>query len=121
MRLNIVTRLREDLLSDYHYIKRHSEFEEYSVPYLYHPSYSCNARTYISLLQSLLVSLTNGIYVKSSTSSQAYKVVNNHAHEISGLRILSRIFLVRAPHLGGMSGDVQFHIVTLEFNNVEQL
>ena len=31
--LNAVNRLIEDLLLDYQYIKRHSEFEEYFVPY----------------------------------------------------------------------------------------
>ena len=40
--INEVTRIREDLLPDYQSIKRHSDFEEYFVPYREHPSYSCN-------------------------------------------------------------------------------
>ena len=52
---------------------------------------------------------------------QAYKVVNTHAHEISGWEILSRLLHVRAPHIGGMTGDVQSDLATMEFNNIEQL
>ena len=39
MCLNAVTRLREDLLTDYQSIQRHSDFEEYFVPDSNHPSY----------------------------------------------------------------------------------
>ena len=38
MSLNAVTRIREDLLPDYQYIKKHSEFEEYFVSDCNHPS-----------------------------------------------------------------------------------
>ena len=40
MCLNAVTRLREDLLPHYKYVKRHSEFAEYFIPDRDHPSYS---------------------------------------------------------------------------------
>ena len=52
---------------------------------------------------------------------QAYKIVSTHAHEISGWSILSRLLHSRAPHLGGMNGDVQSDIATLDFRNGEQL
>ena len=52
---------------------------------------------------------------------QAYKVVSTHAHEISVCTILSRIPHSRAPHIGGMNGDVQSDLDTLAFNNGEQL
>ena len=52
---------------------------------------------------------------------QAYKVVSTHAHEISGWTILSRLIHSRAPHLGGMNGDVQSNLSTLAFKNGEQL
>ena len=49
MCLNAVTRLREDLLPDYHSIKRHYQFEEYFIPDRNHPSYSCSLQIYTSL------------------------------------------------------------------------
>ena len=52
---------------------------------------------------------------------QDYKVVITHAHEISGWNILYRILHSRAPHLGGMNGDVQSNLSTLTFKNGEQL
>ena len=52
---------------------------------------------------------------------QFYKVVNAHAHEISGWKILSSIIHVCAPHIGGMNCDVQSDLVTPEFKNGEQL
>ena len=52
---------------------------------------------------------------------QAHKDVNAHAHEISGQKSISSIIHVCAPHLGGMNGDVQSDLVTLEFKNGEQL
>ena len=52
---------------------------------------------------------------------QAYKVVRTHAYEISEWTIISRILHSRAPHLGGMNGDVKSDLATLEFNNGEQL
>ena len=42
--LNVVTRLREDLLPDYQSIKRHSNFEEYFVSDRENPSYSWNVQ-----------------------------------------------------------------------------
>ena len=52
---------------------------------------------------------------------QAYKIVSTHAHEISGWNILFRLLHSRAPHLGGMNGDVQYNLATLAFNNGEQI
>ena len=49
MSLNAGTRLIEELLPDYQSIKRHSDFEEYFVPDLNHPSYSWNVHVYASL------------------------------------------------------------------------
>ena len=54
-------------------------------------------------------------------ATQAYKVVINHAHEISEWTILSRLLHSRAPHLEGTNGDVQSDLSTLAFNNGEQL
>ena len=65
--------------------------------------------------------MTNDTCVKFSTANQAYKVVRNHVHEISGWTILYRLIHSCAPHLGGMNGDVQSDIATLAFNNGEQL
>ena len=88
---NVVTRLRENLLPHYQSIKRNSEIEEYFVLDLDHPSCSWNSQTYNSLGRSLLLEMTNDNRVKYSMGPQAYKVVNTHAHEISGWKILSRI------------------------------
>ena len=52
---------------------------------------------------------------------QDYKVVNTHAHEISGWKILSRLLHSHAPHIGGMNGYVQFDLSTLELKITEQL
>ena len=52
---------------------------------------------------------------------QACKVVNTHTHEIQGWKIISRLLHSRAPHLGGMNGDVQSDLFTLTFNNAEKL
>ena len=52
---------------------------------------------------------------------QYYKVVNTHAHEISGWTILSRLLHARAPHLGVMNGDAQSGLAILAFNNLEKL
>ena len=45
MFLNLMTRIREELIPDYHSIKMHSEFEEYFFPDFSHPSYYCNGKT----------------------------------------------------------------------------
>ena len=52
---------------------------------------------------------------------QSYKVVSTYAHDISGWTILSRLIHSRSPHPGGMNGDVQSDISTLDFKNGEQL
>ena len=54
-------------------------------------------------------------------ATQAYKVVNTRAHEISGWKIISRLIHARAPNLGGINGDVQSDLATLAFKNGEQL
>ena len=54
-------------------------------------------------------------------ATQAYKMFSTHAHEISRWTILSRLIHSRAPHLGGMNGDVQYYLATLDFKNGEQL
>ena len=110
-------RPREYLLPANQYIKRHSEYEEYFAPYFDHPSYCWDAQTYNSLVHSLLVELTNNTYVKYSMEHQAYIVVNYHDHEISVWKILSRIIHARAYNPGGMNGDLQSDISTLESNN----
>ena len=48
---------------------------------------------------------------------QTYKFVIIHAHEITGLKILSRLLHSRAPYIGGIIGDVQSDLETLEFKN----
>ena len=107
MCLNAVNRILEDLLPDYHYIKRHSDFEEEFILDRDHLSYSCNAHTYTSLGHSILVSTANYAYAKYSMTPQAYKVINTHAHEISGRTIILRLIHFRNPRLGGMNGEVQ--------------
>ena len=84
MCLNALTRLRKDLLPDYHSTKRHSDFEEYFIPDRDHPSYYWNAQTYTSLGHPLLVEMANETCVKSSMTPQYYKVVNTHVHEVLG-------------------------------------
>ena len=117
MCLNVVTRIIEDLLTAYQFVKRHSDFEEYFVPDRDHPYYSCNAHTYTSLGKSLLVTLTNDTYVKYSMANQAYNIVNTHSHEISVRKILSRLLHYCTPHIGGINCDVQYNLATLVFNN----
>ena len=51
----------------------------------------------------------------------AYKIVSTHAQEISGWTILFRLFHSRAPHIGGINGNVQSYIATLAFKNGEKL
>ena len=46
--------------------------------------------------------------------THAYKVVINHTNEISRWTILYKILRAHAPNLGGMSGDVQYDLSTLE-------
>ena len=65
--------------------------------------------------------MNNDICVKSSMAPQAYTVASTHAHEISGWTILSIIIHLRAPHLGGMNGDVQSDLATLASKNGKQL
>ena len=119
--LDTVTRLREDLLLAYHFIKRHSEFEEYFVPDCSHYHYSWNYQAQTYLRHSLLVAFNNDTCVISSMAPQAYKVLNTHAHEISGCTIVSILIHSRAPHIGGMSGYVQSDLSTLTLQNREKL
>ena len=84
MCLNAVTKLLEDLLTAYQSIKTNYKFEEYFVPDHDHRSYYWNAQTHTSLGHYLFEAMANDTCVKSSMGTQAYKVVNNHAHEISG-------------------------------------
>ena len=52
---------------------------------------------------------------------QDYKIVSTCAHEISGWIILFILIPSSAPHIGDINGDVHSDLVTLEFNNGEQL
>ena len=121
MFLNEEIRLLEDPLPGYQYIKRHSEFAEYFIQDRDHPSYYWNFQIYTSIGHWLLVEMTNETCVKSSMAPQSYKIVRIHAHEISGWKILSRLLHSCAPHFGGMNGDVQSDLATLEFKNGEEL
>ena len=67
------------------------------------------------------MALTDGTRAKYLMAPQTYKVVNNHAHEISVWEILSRLLHVRAPHLVGINGYVQSDLDTLAFKNGEKL
>ena len=67
------------------------------------------------------MAMTNNNLVKSSMAPQAYKIVSTHAHETSGWIIFSRLLNSRAPHLGGMNGDIHSDLSTLAFRNGEQL
>ena len=113
MFLNAVTRLWEDMFPDYQSIKRRSDFEEYFVPDCSRPSYSWNSRRYTSLVHSMFLLFTNDTCVKYPMSSQAYKVVNTNACEISGWGILSRLIHSCAPRLGGINCYVQSVILFL--------
>ena len=66
MSLNVVNRLKVDLLPDYLYIDRNSEFKECFVPDRNHISYAWNLQVYTSLIHSLLVAITNNTCVKFS-------------------------------------------------------
>ena len=59
--------------------------------------------------------------VKYSTELQSYKVLNTHAHEISGCKILSVLLHVRVTDLEVMNGGVQSDLATLAFKYGEQL
>ena len=69
----------------------------------------------------MLVTLTNDTCIKYSMVHQAYKVVNTHAHEISGWKILSILLHAHTPNLGGINVDVQSDLSKMEFKNIEQL
>ena len=51
---------------------------------------------------------------------QAYKVVNTHAHDISGCKIISRLIYARTTNIVGMNGGDQSDLSPLVFNNGEQ-
>ena len=121
MCLNKLTIFQEYILTDCWSIKIHSDFEEYSIPYHSHLSYSCYSQTYNSLEHSLLVVLANDTRVKSFMEPLSYKFVNTHAHEISVWIILSRILHESAPRIGGMNGDDQSNLSTPPFKNGVQL
>ena len=53
------------------------------------------------------MAFNNDTCVKYYMAPQAYKVVNTHAHEISGWKILSRLLHMHDHHLRGINGDVQ--------------
>ena len=80
-----------------------------------------NFHIYTSLEQSLVVETTNDTCIKYSISPHVYKVFSTYSHKISGWKILSRLLHSHAPHLGGVNGDVQSDLATLEFKNGEQL
>ena len=65
--------------------------------------------------------MTNYTCVKPPMAPQAYKIVSTHAHETLGWIILYRLLHSRAPHLGGMNGEIQSDLATLAFRNGEQL
>ena len=65
--------------------------------------------------------MTNDTCVKSSMAPQAFKVDRNHAHKISGCKIISGLLHSCAPHIVGMNGDVQSDLATLVLKNGEQL
>ena len=66
--------------------------------------------------------MTHDTCIKFSMATQAYKVIRTHAHEISGWKkILSIILHSHAPNIGGMNGDIQSDLATLELKNGEQL
>ena len=119
--VNAVTILREDFLPAYQSIKRHSEFAEYFIPDLYHPSYSWNIHIYTSLGHSQLFIMTNYTCVKYSVSTQVYKNISTHSHQISVWTVLSRLIHSRDPHLGGINGGVQSDLSTPVFKNGEQI
>ena len=65
------------------------------------------------------MALTNDTNVKYSMAPHSYKAVNNHAHEISGWKIISRLIHVIAPHIGGINSGVQSELSNLAFKNGE--
>ena len=67
------------------------------------------------------MALDNETRVKSSMTTQDYKLVNAHDCEISGWTILSRLLHAHTPNLGGISVDVQNDLFTPAFKNGEQL
>ena len=69
----------------------------------------------------MLVAMDNDTQVKLSMAPQAYNIFRINDHELSGWTILSRLLHSRAPNLGGMNGDVDSDLATLELNNGEQL
>ena len=94
MCLNAVTRPQEELLPAYHYIRIHTEFEEYFLQYFNHPSHSWNLHTH---------------------------TVNTHTREILGWKIIYRLLHALSNHLGEVNDDVQFDLSTLAFNIKEEI
>ena len=75
MCLNMLNIPQEDLFTAYHFIKIHSEFEEYFILDCDHPYYSCNVQIYASLGHSLLLEITNNTCVKYSMAPQTCRVL----------------------------------------------
>ena len=75
----------------------------------------------MSLRHALFVAFTNYTCVKSFMEPCTYKVVNTHAHEISGRKTLFRLLHSCVPNLKGINGGVWSDLSTLAFNNGEQL
>ena len=67
------------------------------------------------------MTLTNDTCVKDSTETQAYKVVNTYANEISGSTIIYRLLHAHTPNLEGMNVDVQSDLSTLALKKGKQL
>ena len=74
---------------------------------------------YTYLGNSLLVEITNDICVKYSMAPQAYKVINTHANEFSGWKILYILLHYLSPHTGGINGGVMSCLSTMELINGE--
>ena len=80
MCFNAVTRYQNELIPGYQSDNGHSEFSEYFIPDLNHPSDSWNVNIYSTIGHSFLVAMTNDTCVKFSMAPQAYKVVSTHTH-----------------------------------------
>ena len=57
--------------------------------------------------------LMNISQIKSSMAPQAYSIITNHDHEVSGWIILYIIIHKRETFIGETNGDVQYDLATL--------
>ena len=119
MCLNEVTRINKTLLLLTILSKDALSLKKLFFPDCDHLYYYWNPQNYSSLGYSLLVALNNDTCVKYSMATQAYKVVNIHAHEISIWTIISILIHAHAPQIGGTNSDVQSNLPTLEFKSGE--